>query len=77
VLCQALPRIRRTLGLDRAPLPANVQASHQFIRRCPKNHVVTITPNPVSLFFVIVDKNQEFRYILSGALVGDGVVKRQ
>jgi hypothetical protein len=34
-------------------------------------------PNPISLFFVIVDKNREFRYILSGALVGDGVAKRQ
>jgi hypothetical protein len=32
---------------------------------------------PVSLFFVIVDKNREFRYILSGVLVGDGVAKRQ
>jgi hypothetical protein len=29
--------------LKEAPLPANVQASHQFIRRCPKNQVVTIT----------------------------------
>jgi hypothetical protein len=34
-------------------------------------------PEPVSLFFVIVDKNREFRYIFSGALVGDGVAKRQ
>jgi hypothetical protein len=34
-------------------------------------------PEPVSLFFVIVDKNREFRYILSGVLVGDGVAKRQ
>jgi hypothetical protein len=34
-------------------------------------------PEPVSLFFVIVDKKREFRYILSGVLVGDGVAKRQ
>ena len=34
-------------------------------------------PEPVSLFFVIVDKNREFRYIFSGTLLGDGVAKRQ
>jgi hypothetical protein len=42
---------------------------------------VTLTiegdPEPVSLFFVIVDENREFRYILSGELVGEGVAKRQ
>jgi hypothetical protein len=42
---------------------------------------ITVTveddPNPVSVFFVIVDKKREFRYILSGVLVGEGVAKRQ
>jgi hypothetical protein len=32
VLGQALLRIRRTLGLDRAPLPAYNHLSHQFQR---------------------------------------------
>jgi hypothetical protein len=42
---------------------------------------ITVTiegdPEPVSLFFVTVDKEREFRYILSGALVREGVAKRQ
>jgi hypothetical protein len=42
---------------------------------------ITVTieddPAPVSLFFVTVDKEREFRYILSGAVVGEGVAKRQ
>jgi phage regulator Rha-like protein len=42
VLCQALLRIQRIVDLDRAPLPANVQARHQFRGHFPKNQVVAI-----------------------------------
>jgi hypothetical protein len=49
-MSQKPPFLRRYSGnqmrsrLDRAPLPANIQASHEFIKHCLKNRVVTITP---------------------------------
>jgi hypothetical protein len=38
---------------------------------------VTVAGDSVSLFLVIVDNKREFRFILSGVLVGGGVAKRQ
>lgn len=34
-------------------------------------------PNPITLHLVIVEGGNEFRYIIAGALVGDGVARRQ
>jgi uncharacterized protein YbjQ (UPF0145 family) len=36
-----------------------------------------VVGDSVSLFLVIVDNKREFRFILSGVLVGGGVAKRQ